>query len=154
MMIKSREKSIPGGRNEQMWRPWDGMSVICCFVTKHGTYSGIKQTIYCAHVSCGAGICIGCRRDGLSLLHEVWGLIWKDSKCLGNSDGSGLKSAGIIRTLLPCLFFVPAWLRGWAQLGSWTWVTTHGLIVFFLAWCLRVEIHSSSGPQKWTTGDA
>ena len=42
--------------------------------------SVIKQPFYCTHRFCGPGIWAEQRRDGLSPLHNVWGLSWKTQR--------------------------------------------------------------------------
>lgn len=53
----------------------------------------MKLTFNFAHRLCGLENQAGLHRDGLSLLHDVWGLTWRDSKAMGVNGGGG--GAGI-----------------------------------------------------------
>lgn len=58
----------------------------------------MKLTFNFAHRLCGLENQAGLHRDGLSLLHDVWGLTWRDSKAMGvnGGGGGGLESTGSI----------------------------------------------------------
>lgn len=66
---------------------WHDVLVICCWVINHSKLGGIRQNYFLCSQILETGIWVENSVNGLSLLCDVWGLIWEIQTARVESSG-------------------------------------------------------------------
>lgn len=116
---------------------------------KHSKSNGVKQQSFNHnHRLCGLGTWKGHQGDLLSVLHDVWGLSWKEPERLGLTHWLRLPSPECLYTHLSLMSGADAGTQAGGSAGH-----LHGCLGFLTAWWLipgvrtRLKLYCPSWPS-------